>query len=144
MSRRTAHVVHLLLLWASVTLAAWPAFVGAATLFALWSGEARQIDAWTLEPKRTLLAHFVDGWRASLVVAAPVGLVAVADYLLLSRYRATWLVGGILLPLAGALLALVFYPDPETALPVLAGAGLALAVLYRLTEWLRQRITGVR
>ena len=144
MSHATARVFHLLALWLLVTLAAWPAFVLVATALGLWSGEARQLDAWTLAPKRQLLAHFLDGWRESAVVAASLGVVAVVDYLLLSRYRVTWIAGGILLPAAGAAVALALYRDPAAALPTLAATGLLLAVLYRAFEWSRQSITGVR
>ena len=141
-TRRTARLVHLVVLFALVAFAAWPAFVAVSTLLAMGFGEARQLDAWALEPKRALLAHFLEGWGASLPVAAAVGVVAVVDYLLLSRHRATWLIGGILLPVAGAALAFAFYPDPATALPALATTGLALAVLYRVFEGLRQRLAG--
>ena len=144
MSHRAARLLHLFLLWALVTLAAWPAFVLSATALALWSGEARQLDAWALEPGGLLLRAFLDGWRQSVVVAAPVGLVAVADYLLLSRYRVTWIVGGLLLPVAGVGIALLLYRDPVAALPTLAATGLVLAVLHRAFERVRQRLAGVR
>jgi len=143
-SDRLPHLVHLILLWFLVTLAAWPVFTAVATLFGLWSGEAWQIDAWALEPKRALLARFLEGWLASLVVAAPIGLVAVIDYLILSRYRVTWLFGGILLPIAGIGVALAFYALPDTALPTLAATGLVLALLYRVFDWLHQRTFGIR
>ena len=144
MSRGTARALHLFALWGLVTLVAWPAFVLAGTALGAWSGEARQLDSWTLAPKRQLLVHFLEGWRASLPVAASIGVVAVVDHLLLARHRATRLAGGILLPLAGAAIAFAAYRDPGSALPTLVVAGLLLAVPYRAFEWLRRSITGVR
>ena len=130
-------LLHAALLWALIALAAWPAFVLAATLIGLWGGEARQIDAWTLTPKRALLADFLDGWRASAPFAAGLGLVAVLDHLLLARYRVTWIVGGVFLIGASAALAFALGDDRLAALPTLAATGALLALLHRLVERLR-------
>ena len=137
--RRVERLLKLPLLCLLVGVAAWPLFVLAATLLGLWTGEARQLDAWTLEPKRRLLADFLEGWWSSLPVAATLGLVAVVDYLTLGRYRVTWAFAGITLPIACAALALALGADAATALPALVATGVALAVLYRLAEHLWRR-----
>jgi len=142
MTRTGTRALHLFALWLLVMIAAWPAFVLAGSALGAWSGEARQLDAWALSPKRDMLARFLEGWRASLPVAAGFGALAVLDYLLLSRYRVTWLVGGILLPIAGIALAHVAYRDPAATAPTLACAGLVLALVSRLFERLRLSVTG--
>ena len=142
MRRTRAHALYLVLLGLSIAALAWPLFVLSGTLLGLWSGEARQLDLWTLEPKRRLLAAFLEGWRESLPVAALLGFVAVVDHALLSRYRVTWIVGGVLLPAVTAALALVFYRDAPTALPTLVATGVALALLHRLGEWGRRALSG--
>ena len=137
MSRRRDSVLHAALLWLLIAAAAWPAFVLAASAIGLWTGEARQIDAWTLAPKRNLAADFVAGWIASAPFALALGAVAVVDYLLLGRYRVTWLIGGALLIASCAALAFAFGDDRAAALPTLIATGTLLALLHRTVEWLR-------
>ena len=140
MRRRTAALLHGALLSGGVALLAWPAFVAVATIAGAIAGEAWQLDAWELEPKRRLLARFVEGWTSSAPVALGVGLVALVDHLLLMRRRATRLVGGILLPLTGAALALALWPVPMDALPTLAGMGLVLGLFSRAAHFACRRL----
>lgn len=142
MHRRNVRLFYILSLWLMVSVLAWPVFVLVSTLLGLHGGEARQINAWSLEPGRVLLADFLAGWRESAIITVPLGCVAVIDYLLLSRYRVTWLVGGILLPVAGAVIALTQFHEPRIALPSLVATGALLAVCYRLVEWIRHSTHG--
>ena len=131
MRRRTARALGAVSLVAVVAALAWPAFVATSTAFAAAAGEAWQLDAWHLEPKRRVLARFVEGWTASAPFALGAGLLALVDFALLSRWRATDLLAGLSLPVAGAALALRLWPEPADALPTLASTGLALAILAR-------------
>ena len=140
MRRRTAELWYAVVLFAGTALLAWPAFVLAATVAGAISGEAWQLDAWDLEPKRRLLARFVEGWIASAPVALGVGAVALADHHLLSRWRQTRFVAGLLLPAAGAALALALWPVPMDALPTLVGAGLLLGVGARAAHLVYRRV----
>ncbi len=123
--------LYLLILWALISVLAWPAYIMCSTALAFYGGEGWQLDAWNSLPFSELVRHFTSGYAASAVFAAPVGLVAVADYLLLSRYKATWLIGGIFLPLTGMAIAFAFYKQPAAALPALAATGVVLAIIHR-------------
>ncbi len=133
-AKRRTNLLYLFLLWIVISLLVWPTFVVATTLFAYFSGQAWQLDAWNLIPKRDIVNQFLHGYINSAIVAVPLGFIAVIDHTLLSRYRVTWIFGGILLPLAGAAIAYFFYKQPETALPSLVLTGLLLAVVYRLAD----------
>lgn len=134
MAKRKTGLLYLLVLWALISALAWPAFIVAATVIAYFNGEGWQLDAWTQIPKRDVLAHFLNGYVNSLVFTLPLGLIAVVDYLLLSRYRSTWLVGGILLPAAGAAIAFAFFKQPFLVLPTFLAAGILLAIVHRLLD----------
>lgn len=138
MRRLTPELLFVSMLGLVIGLLAWPVFVAVASGLALMVGEAWQIDAWSLEPKRRLLSMFFDGWRQSATIAAGAGVLAMLDYVLLARYRLLSIVAGVLLPFTGAALAMALYPDPMPALPVLAGAGLVLALVYRLLDAIRR------
>ncbi len=126
--------LYLMTLWVLISALAWPAYVLCGTVLAFYGGEGWQLDAWFSVPRHEVIQHFISGYKASAIVTIPVGLIAVVDYLLLSRYKATWLVGGILLPLAGTAIAFGFYANPTAALPVLATTGLLLAFVHRLVD----------
>jgi len=134
MAKKQTGLLYLLVLWILISALAWPAFVLAATLLSYLSAEGWQLDAWTQIPKREILSHFLEGYKLSSIIAVPIGLIAVIDYLLLSRYRITWLIGGILLPLAGAAIAFSLYKQPMIALPTLTLTGLLLAIVHRLVD----------
>lgn len=136
MRKRRSGLLYLLILWFLISALAWPAFVISATALSFFAAEAWQLDAWTQIPKRAILKHFLDGYQMSAIIALPIGVVAVIDYLLLSRYRITWIVGGILLPAAGALIALTLYRQPMTAMPTLILTGFILAIVHRLIDLL--------
>lgn len=134
MAKRKFGIVYLLVLWFVISALAWPAYVATCTLLGYVGGEAWQLDAWTQTPKRLMLDYFQTGYVSSLVVTIPLGLVAVIDYLLLSRYRITWWLAGILLPAAGASLALMIFPQAANALPALVLTGVVLAIVHRLVD----------
>lgn len=118
----------------AVTVLAWPCTVAVATVLATLGGEAWQLDAWNQEPKRRIVAAFLDGWRAAAPWSLGAGVLAALDHVLLTRYRLTALLAGISLPFAGALLAMLLWPVPMDALPVLALTGLVLAVIARVLD----------
>ena len=138
MRRRTAALVWGALLFAGVALLAWPAFALVATVAGAITGEAWQLDAWDLEPKRRLLSRFVEGWIASAPFALGAGLIALVDHGLLGRRRRTRLVAGVLLPLAGAALAFALWPVPMDALPTLVATGLVLALGARVAHFVHR------
>jgi len=134
MANRRTGILHALLLCLLVTALAWPLFILVATALGHFNGEAWLLDARTLEPAYRIKAYFLEGWVKSLPITGALGVVALIDYQLLSRYRVTWIIAGILLPIAGVGIAFVFYGKPMNALPALALTGLALAVVYRLFD----------
>lgn len=133
-AKRRTNLLYLLLLWILISLLVWPTFVVATTLLSYFTSQAWQLDAWTQIPKREILNQFLQGYIHSAIVAVPLGLVAVIDHALLSRYRLTWTFGGILLPVAGAAIAYLFYKQPISALPSLLLTGVLLAVVHRLAD----------
>ncbi len=128
------------MLFLLVSVSVWPAFVAVATLAGVVLGEAWQLDAWTETPKREVLGYFIEGYRASAPIALGVGLLTVIDHWLLARSRVTWIIGGILLPLTA--LALYFWKlnAVDSALVVLLGTSMLLAVVYRLVDAVWQRL----
>lgn len=123
-------------LWLLIAAAAWPIFVVANALLSFWFGEGSFLDSMNLEPKRKLLADFIQGYKASLIIAVPLGLLAAIDYLLLARHRITRYLAGISLPIACIALALILYKNSQPALLGLAVTGLGLWLLYRIAGWL--------
>ncbi|MEE9319165.1 MAG: hypothetical protein V3U76_01850 [Granulosicoccus sp.] len=134
MANRRTSILHAFLLCLLVTALTWPLFILVASTLGHVNGEAWLLDAWALDPQHQVKAYFLNGWIKSLPVAAALGVVALIDYQLLSRYRVTWIIAGILLPTAGAGIAFAFYGEPMNALPALALTGLALAIVYRLFD----------
>lgn len=132
--KRNFRWLYLVCLWALISALAWPVYVLCATLLAVHGAEGWQLDAWYLIPRTELFKQFLHGYKASTVITIPIGLVAVIDYLLLSRYKATWLMGGILLPLTAAAIAFGFYKQPNAALPPLFATGVLLALVHRLVD----------
>ncbi|MFK8081452.1 MAG: hypothetical protein AB8B97_14285 [Granulosicoccus sp.] len=133
-SKRKTGSLYLLVLWGLISALAWPAYVLCSTVLVMHGGEGWQLDAWSTLPRQEIVAHFLSGYKASMFITIPLGLIAVVDYLLLSRYRATWLIGGVLLPLTGVGIAFGFYQEPYAALPGLLATGILLAVLHRLVD----------
>jgi hypothetical protein len=134
MAKRKTGMLYLLVLWIVISALAWPTYVFTASVLSYLSGEGWQLDAWTEIPGRVLLDYFLDGYRHSLIVTLPLGFVAVIDYLLLSRYRVTWWLAGILLPITGAVLALTLFERAANAVPTLVLTGILLAVVHRLVD----------
>lgn len=135
-ARRKAGTFYLLSLWILISALAWPAYVLSGSLLAYSHGDGWQLDAWNQIPKRVMLAHFMRGYQQSLSFTLPLGLIAVADYLLMSRHRVSRWLAGISLPTTGALLALMIFQQAADALPTLVLTGLLLAVAYRLLDLL--------
>lgn len=133
-TRRKAGTIYLLGLWILISALAWPAYVLAGTLLASLQGSGWQLDAWSQIPKRVMLSQFISGYQQSLSIALPLGLIAVADYMLMSRHRASWWLAGISLPATGALLALMLFQQAANALPTLILTGFLLAIAYRLLD----------
>ncbi|ASJ70244.1 hypothetical protein [Granulosicoccus antarcticus] len=133
-ARRKAGTIYLLGLWVLISALAWPAYVFSSSLLAYLQGDGWQLDAWSQTPKRVMLEHFLNGYQQSLSITLPLGLIAVADYLLMSRKRISWWLAGISLPLTGALLALMLFQQAANALPTLVLTGLLLAIAYRFLD----------
>lgn len=81
-----------------------------------------------------MLSHFVSGYQQSLSITLPLGLIAVADYMLMSRHRVSWWLAGISLPATGAMLAFMFFQQAANALPTLVMTGALLTIAYRLLD----------
>ncbi len=135
-TRRTAGTLYLLGLWVLISVLAWPGYVLTGTLLSYLQGSGWQLDAWSQIPKRLMLSHFMSGYLQSLSITLPLGLIAVADYLLMSRHRVSWWLAGISLPASGALLALMLFQPAADALPTLVITGVLLAIAYRLLDLL--------
>ncbi len=88
-TRRKAGTLYLLGLWILISALAWPVYVLSGTLLAYLQGSGWQLDEWSQIPKRVMLAHFISGYQQSLSITLPLGLIAVADYILMSRHRAS-------------------------------------------------------
>lgn len=136
MAKRTTGLLYLLVLWVIISALTWPVFVAVSSILAFIAAEGWQLDAISLIPKRHILAEFLAGYKNSLLISIPMGFVAVVDYLLLSRYRITWLLGGMLLPLAGVVIAYTLYKHPMDVLPSLVLSGIVLAITHRLIDLL--------
>lgn len=135
-AKRHTNLLYLFILWILISVLAWPAFVVASTLLSFFLGQSWVMDAWSQIPKREIINQFIAGYMNSALFAAMFGVVAVVDHALLSRYRLTWAFGGILLPIAGAAVAFVLYQSPEVALPSLVLAGLLLAIVHRIVDFI--------
>ncbi|MFK7861465.1 MAG: hypothetical protein AB8B64_21795 [Granulosicoccus sp.] len=133
-SKRKTAPLYLIVLWVLISALAWPAYIVCSTLLAVHGAEGWQLDAWHTLPLEEMFRHFLVGYKASIIVTIPLGFVAVVDYLLLARYKATWLIGGILLPLSGVAMAYAFYQQPNAALPSLLATGALLALIHRLVD----------
>ncbi len=127
-----------LLLWVLITAITWPVFVLASSLISYWVGEGAFVDSYNLIPNDALFADFIAGYRGSLIVTVPLGLLAVLDFHLLSRHRLTWIIAGFSLPAACIAIAFYFYRDPMPLLPAFSACGVFLFIVYRTTEWLRR------
>jgi len=123
-----------LFLWLFISAAAWPAYVAANLAISYFVGEGSIIDLWNLEPKRNIVANFIEGYKASALLAIVIGLVAVVDYQILSRHRITGYIAGILLPVGCVALAFVFFPEPGYVLPGFALMGIALWIVYKFID----------
>lgn len=135
MSRhRRSGFLYLLVLALLVSALAWPVFVAVNLALTYWMVQGWNISNQLGLPADVLWRQFFEGYQASLIICAPIGLIAMVDYQLLSRHRISWLFGGILLPITGAIIAFVWYQHPVQALPSLVLTGCILALVYRLAD----------
>jgi len=123
-----------ILLWLLVAACAWPAFVAANGIISYFNGEGSVLDLWTQEPKRKLVDEFINGYKASAIIAALIGFIAVVDYQLLSRSRLTGFIAGILLPIACIAIAFIYYSEPGYMLPAMALMGFLLWIVYKFVD----------
>ncbi|MBX2837641.1 MAG: hypothetical protein KTR35_12345 [Gammaproteobacteria bacterium] len=138
MTRYLGSIFYCLFLWLLIAAACWPVFCAVSLTMGYLTGEGWVLDALTLEPKRVFLAHFLEGYTKSLIFSIPIGLLAVLDYLLMSRTRITWMISGLTLPLALAIGVFFVYKDPMPILPTFLIAGFVLVILYRLADALKR------
>ena len=130
---RNSFFVSLLILLL-IGLAAWPVFVVVNIALGHLFGEGSVIDLWNHEPKRFLKSAFIDGYMASAVFAAALGVVAALDYLILARSRLTGLFAGISVPIFCVALAYFFYKEPAQVLIAFIVTGLVLWIWYKTID----------
>ena len=122
------------MLFLLIGLAAWPVFVAVNIAISFFQGEGSVVDLWTQEPKRNLLAGFLEGYEKSALFAVFVGVIAAVDFQLLSKNRLTGFVAGIFIPLFCISLAFIFYAEPGLVLHSFALTGFALWMLYKIVD----------
>ena len=138
MTSMRSNITFSIILFMLITAAAWPVFVAVSAALSLWVGEGSVLDAFVEEPKRLLLANFLIGYRSSLIVTIPLGILAVVDYQLFSHHRLTWIIAGFSLLVACLGIDFYFFRDPIPILPVFAITGFILVLLYRLSDIFRR------
>lgn len=123
-----------LLVFALIGLAAWPIFVIVNIALGFLLGEGSVIDLWNHEPRRNLIESFIDGYKASAIFAATLGVVAAIDYLILAHSRLTGFFAGISLPIFCIALAYLYYKDPMQVLLSFIITGFVLWVWYKAID----------
>lgn len=132
MTRYIGPIFYSLFLWLVVAAAAWPIFCAVSLAVGSFTGEGWVLDAQNLEPKRYIIAHFLEGYKKSILFSVALGFIAVVDYWLLFRTRILWIISGIAIPVALALGVFTVYKDPMPLLPTFLITGFALLILYRI------------
>lgn len=141
MSRYIGSIFYSVFLWAMITAACWPVFCAVSLGIGYFTGEGWMIDSLMLEPKRNFIAHFLVGYKESLLYSIPIGFAAMLDYLLLSRSRITWMVSGFSIPIILTIGVFLFYKEPMQLLPTFLATGLLLVILYRLADRVKRILT---
>lgn len=122
-------------LFVLVTLSAWPAYVFASFSVSHFLDTLGFIDFIHFQPKGLVMKEFIDGWMLSAPIAAALGLLAVIDMQLLTRQRVAYLFAGLTLPIATIAIGILFFKQQGMELlPVFAGTGIILWLIYRLSE----------
>lgn len=121
-------------LWVLVALAAWPAYVAVNLGISFVIGEGSIVDLWGQEPKRNLIASFIDGYKSSAVIAVTIGFIAALDFLLLAGKRFTGYFSGISIPIACVAVAFIFHAEPIPFVTGLALTGIVLWILYKFID----------
>ena len=128
-------IIFSIALFLLVAIAAWPAYVTASFSVSYFLDTLGLIDFLQFQPKRVVMEEFVRGWVLSAPVAAALGLLAVIDMQLLTRQRITYLFSGFTLPIATVAIGILFFKTQGMELlPVFAGTGIILWLVYRLSE----------
>lgn len=118
-----------------VAISAWPAYVIASFSVSYFLDTLGLVDFIDSQPKRLLLNEFIDSWKSSAPLAAGIGLLAVIDMQLMTRQKITYFFAGLTLPLACIVLGVLFFKNNGMELiPVFAGTGIILWLVYRLSE----------
>lgn len=123
-----------LLLGVLIALAAWPVYVFVNVAINYFSGEASVIDLWVQEPKRNLIQSFVEGYKASAIIAVCLGVVAAADYAIFTSNRLLGYIAGITVPAFCIGLAFIYHVNPIQVMLGFALTGVLLWVLYKLVD----------
>ena len=124
-----------IVLFLIIAASAWPAYVAASLSTSTFLDMLGFQDFFELRPAQLWLHDFIAGWKQSAPIAAAIGIIAVVDMQLLTRQRFTAIIAGILLPLATIGLGLWFFKDYGLEMiPTLAGTGLILWIIYRISE----------
>lgn len=123
-----------LILGLLIAVAAWPVFVAVNIALAWLMGEGSVIDLWNLEPKRNLVADFIYGYKISAPIAILLGIVAVIDFQLLTRFKTTGYFSGISIILCCIAVAFVFYKNPTHVFTSFVATGLILWLVYKILD----------
>jgi len=123
-----------LLILVLIGIAAWPIFVFVNIALGYFLGEGSVIDLWNQEPKRNLVSSFLEGYTASALFAAALGVVAAIDYLVLARSRLTGLFAGISVPIFCVALAYLYFKEPMQVLLSFIATGFVLWVWYKTID----------
>lgn len=129
-----SNIICSLILGLLIAAAAWPVYVAVNIALGLLMGEGSVIDLWNLEPKRNLVADFINGYKLSAPIAILLGVVAVIDFQLLTRFKITGYFAGISVMLCCVAVAFVFYKDPKHVLTSFVATGLILWLVYKIVD----------
>jgi len=97
-------------------------------------GEGSVIDLWSQEPKRNLVNSFIEGYKASAIIAAALGGVAALDYLILTSNRLTGYFAGISVPMFCVAITYLYYKEPSHVLLSFIVTGFVLWVWYKTID----------
>lgn len=118
----------------------WPVFVVVSLLFSYLAGEGSVINTWYLEPKRNLLAHFIEGYKNSVPVAVALAAIPVLCAAAPRKLKILRLAVLIVLPLAGFAIANYFYASPQSVQLAFISSGMALAAISLTLSGLALRV----
>lgn len=123
-----------------LALLVWPVFVLTSLFISYLAGEGSIVNTWYLEPKRNVLAHLLEGYKNSAIIAAIVAIVALLLGAVHRQYKALRLAVFVILPLAGVVLANYFYTDSQSVQLAFISTGVVLAIISFLVSGAARRI----